>query len=85
MTAECTRKRISAISGDDLTESILATDRVCSKHFVSGRAARDWDRCNVDWVPTLCSGHSKKQLTDPDVSAAQAQQATENVNVVQKW
>ena len=30
---------ISAISRDDLTEEILEHDRVCEKHFVSGRAA----------------------------------------------
>ena len=63
--------------GDDLTDSILETDRVCSKHFVSGQAAKDWDRYNVDWVPTLCLGHSKQQVTDPEVSAAPAQRATE--------
>ncbi len=59
MTAECRRKWISAISRDDLTDSILKTDRVCSKHFVSGQAAKDGDRYNVDRVPTLCLGHSK--------------------------
>ena len=77
MTAERRRKWISAISRDDLTDSILETDRVCSKHFVSGQAAKDWDRYNVDWVPTLCLGHSKQQVTDPEVSAARAQRATE--------
>ena len=76
ITAERRRKWISAISQDDLTDSILETDRVCSKHFVSGQAAKDWDRYNVDWVPTLCLGHSK-QVTDPEVSAARAQRATE--------
>ena len=51
---------ISEISTDDLTEDILENDRVCGRHFVSGNAAKSWDRCNVDWVPTLCLGHSKK-------------------------
>lgn len=77
MTADRRRKWISAISRDDLTDSILSNDRLCSKHFVSGQAAKDWDRYNVDWVPTLCLGHSKQQLTDPEVSAARAQRATE--------
>ncbi len=77
MTAVRRRKWISAISRDDLTDSILATDRVCSKHFVSGQAAKDWDRYNVDWVPTFCLGHSKQQLIDPEVSVARAQRATE--------
>ena len=51
---------ISAISRDDLTDDILENDRVCGRHFVSGKAAKSWDRFNVDWVPTLCLGHSKK-------------------------
>lgn len=32
---------------------VLQTERVCSRHFVSGRPAANWDRFNVDWVPTL--------------------------------
>ena len=50
---------ISAISRDDLTEEILENDRVCEKHFVSGRAAKSWDKYNIDWVPTLFLGHKK--------------------------
>ena len=50
---------ISAISRDDLTEEILENDRVCEKHFVSGRAAKSWDKFNIDWVPTLLLGHKK--------------------------
>ena len=50
---------ISAISRDDLTEEILENDRVCEKHFVSGRAAKSWDKFNIDWVPTLLLGHNK--------------------------
>ncbi|CAH3031998.1 unnamed protein product [Pocillopora meandrina] len=50
---------ISAISRDDLTEEILENDRVCVKHFVSGRAAKSWDKFNIDWVPTLLLGHKK--------------------------
>lgn len=45
---------ISAIDHADLkAKSVLQTDRVCSRHFVSGRPAANWDRFNVDWVPTL--------------------------------
>ena len=50
---------ISAISRDDLTEEILENDRVCEKHFVSGRAAKSWDKFNIDWVPTLLLGQKK--------------------------
>ena len=51
---------ISAISRDDLTEQILKNDRVCSRHFVSGKPAKKFDKFNVDWVPTLSLGHSKR-------------------------
>jgi len=44
---------ISAISRADLTDEILNNDRVCGTHFVSGQAAKSWDKCNVDSVPTL--------------------------------
>ena len=51
---------ISAISSADLTDEILNNDCVCGRHFVSGQAAKAWDRYNVDWVPTLNLGHDKK-------------------------
>ena len=51
---------ISAISRDDLSEQILANDRDCGRHFVSGKAAKSWDRLNTDWVPTLNLGHEKR-------------------------
>lgn len=51
---------IAAISRDDLTEQILKNDRVCSRHFVSGQPAKDFDKFNIDWVPTLNLGHSKR-------------------------
>ena len=31
---------------------VLENDRVCEKHFVSGRAAKSWEKFNIDWVPT---------------------------------
>ena len=50
---------ISAINKEDLTEEKLENDRVCSQHFVSGEPAKELDRHNVDWVPTLNLGHDK--------------------------
>ena len=47
-TEELTRERrmrwISAISRDDLTELKLLNERVCSRHFVSGKPAQSWDK-----------------------------------------
>ena len=55
---EHTRERrtrwIAAISREDTkTKGVLDSERVCGRHFVSGRAAKDWDVHNMDWVPTL--------------------------------
>ncbi|XP_020911922.1 uncharacterized protein LOC110249682 [Exaiptasia diaphana] len=57
---------LAAITRDKLTEAILRNDRVCSRHFVSGRPAASWHKFNIDWVPTLNLGHSKKAASDED-------------------
>ena len=62
---------IAAISRDDLTEQILKKDRVCSRHFFSGQPAKDFDKFNVYWVPTLNMGHSKRKKKDSCVKADQ--------------
>ena len=77
LTSERRRRWISAISREDLTDSILENDRVFSKHFVSGEPAKDWDRFNVDWFPTLCLGHSKQQLKDPETAEVRSRRAAE--------
>lgn len=70
MSRERRSRWISAISRDDLTDDILESDRVCVRHFVSGKAAKRWDRFNVDWVPTQCLGHSKKELGPKNLEKA---------------
>ena len=60
LTSERRRRWIPAISRENVTDCILESDRVCSKHFVSGEPAKDWVRFNVDWFPTLCLGHSRQ-------------------------
>ena len=47
-----------------MTEQILKNDRVCSRHFVSSRPAKPWDKYKVDWVPTLNLGHTKRKAED---------------------
>eukprot|EP00112_Aurelia_sp_Birch-Aquarium-sp1_P001647 Seg1178.6 transcript_id=Seg1178.6/GoldUCD/mRNA.D3Y31 product="hypothetical protein" protein_id=Seg1178.6/GoldUCD/D3Y31 len=42
LTTERRRKWISVISRDDLSDEKLSNDRVCSRHFVTGKAAADW-------------------------------------------
>ncbi|PFX14832.1 hypothetical protein AWC38_SpisGene17387 [Stylophora pistillata] len=69
---------ISAISRADLTDEILYNDRVCGRHFVSGQAAKAWDRYNVDWVPSLNLGHDKKiDKTNLEQASQRGQRASE--------
>jgi len=56
----------------------MGTSILCqesSKHFVSGEPAKDWDHFNMDWFPTLCLGHSKQQLKDPEAAEARSRKA----------
>ncbi len=62
---QLSRKRrlgfLSAIGRADLTEKILINDRICSRHFVSGKPANLLDTMNPDWLPTLNMGNSKER------------------------
>ena len=40
-------------------DSILEHGRVCIRHFISGKAAKLWDRYNPDWISTQNLGHNK--------------------------
>ena len=60
------RRWLSAISRDCLTENLIQSGRVCSRHFVQGKPAASWDKWNVDWVPTLNLGYSKKVACSND-------------------
>ena len=49
LTLERRERWISAVSqGDTKTKDVLKSERVCGKHFVSGRPAMPWDRYNED-------------------------------------
>ena len=50
LSVERRRRWLSAISRDGLTESLIKSGRVCSRHFVHGKPAASWDKWNVDWV-----------------------------------
>ena len=69
LTQERRDRWIAAISRSDLTENILQNDRVCDKHFVSGSATADWNKLDVDWVPTLHLG--KKNFREVNAEANQ--------------
>ena len=44
---------------------------------MSGEPAKDWDRFDVDWFLTLCLGHSKQQLKDPERAEVRSRRAGE--------
>ena len=64
LSSEHRRRWLSAISQQDLTDSILENDWVCGEHFHLGKAAPMWDRFNIDWVPSLNLGHQKLKLDE---------------------
>ena len=51
---------LAAIRRADLTEKILSNDRICSRHFLSGKPASLLEESSPDWLPTL-NGHSKQK------------------------
>ena len=52
---------VSAISRDDLTDDKLENERVCSRHFVSGQAAKQWDQCTYTCGKGDCFVETKVQ------------------------
>lgn len=69
LTQERRDRWISAISRDDIAyKNVLSNERVCGKHFVSGRPAMAWDKFHEDWIPTQHLG--KKNYTPNNTSIA---------------
>ena len=68
---------ISAISRDDLAGDILENDHVFERNFFSVKTAKNWNRFNVDWVPTLCLGHSNKEVGRKNLEKAAEQSQSE--------
>ncbi|XP_045472343.1 uncharacterized protein LOC123679046 [Harmonia axyridis] len=63
---ELSRKRralwLDAINRDDLTDSKIKYQRVCSRHFITGKPAALMDETNIDWVPTQNMGPSGQNI-----------------------
>lgn len=75
---------LSAIRRADLTEKIIANDRICSRHFLSGKPASLLDDNSPDWLPTLNLGHTK-QSSESRARAAEERweraKARESLNI----
>ena len=71
-------KRILAISRDDIQwKNVLKIERVCGRHFESGRPEAAWDRFNKDWVPTLNLGKTKYRKVNHEAVEARAARSKE--------
>ncbi|CAH3135034.1 unnamed protein product, partial [Porites lobata] len=69
----------------DLTDDKLEHERVCSRHFVSGQAAKQWDQFDVDWIPTLHLGHTKRpQRIDPQLNADRAERRKRRQEIIDR-
>ena len=62
---------LSATKRADLTEKIMANDRICSRHFLSGKPASLVDDNSPDWLPTLNLGHSKQVSESRAIAAVE--------------
>lgn len=77
LTTERREKWIKAISrGDTESKDVLKSQRVCGKHFVSGKPAPYWHKHDVDWVRTLQLGKKNfRPKLDHDANAKRAVRA----------
>ena len=76
LTTERINSWISAISRDDTdTKNVLENERVCERHFVSGRPSPNWDKFNVDWIPTLNLGKRIHKQKDVEAATKRAERA----------
>ena len=58
-------------------EENLENDHVYERNFFSVKTAKNWNRFNVHWVPTLCLGHSKKEVGPKNLEKAAEQSQSE--------
>ena len=63
---------------------VFENDRVCNKHFKSGKPAKDWEKHNEDWVPTQYLGHSKQQVKNPEAATQRANRTAERHKRIQE-
>ena len=87
LTTRRRRAWISATSRDDLTDDKFENERVWSRHFVPGQAAKQWDQFDIDWVPTLHLGHTKRphhHLIDPQLNADRAERRKRRLEITDR-
>ena len=77
LTTEQREKWIKGISRADAeSKDVLDRERVCGKHFVSGKPAPSWHKHDMYWVPTLQLGKKNyRPKLDHDANAERAERA----------
>ena len=67
LSRRCREGFIAVLPHADLSERVIDNNRVCSRHFLSGRPAEIEDDLNPDWLPTQHLGHDN---IDPEHTQA---------------
>ena len=69
-------KWISLISRDNVKyKDILKSERVCGRHFVSGKPSQRWDKHNVNWAPSLNLAKKRYREKSSEAVTEQAERA----------
>ena len=58
-------------------KNVLKNERVCGRHFESGRPAAAWDRFINDWVSTLNIGKTENRKVNHEAVEARAARSKE--------
>ncbi|XP_023024301.2 uncharacterized protein isoform X2 [Leptinotarsa decemlineata] len=81
---ELSKKRralwLAAIKRDDLTDSKIKYQKVCSRHFITGKPASLEDETNPDWVPSQNMGHSAQNVRKTDKEVERKTSDNEDLN-----
>ena len=51
-------------SGIQTSQTILENDRMCSRHFITGKPTESEDQLHSDWPPTLNLGHGHPKIDE---------------------
>ena len=85
LSRERRESQILAISRDDIQwKDVLKNERVCGRHFESGRLAVAWNRFNNDWVPTLNLSKTEYRKVNHEAVEARAARSKERRKICAK-
>ena len=56
-------------------KDFLKSERVCGRHFVSGKPSQRWDKHHVDWPPSLNLGKKRYREKSSEAATERAERA----------